>query len=61
MTVEVVVVRRSVVVVTGGERQLGDTRSFSNKHLARPRERISLSADEAARLAKLGFVTSVPS
>jgi hypothetical protein len=56
MTVQVVVVRGSVVIVTGGERRPGDTRSFSNQHLARPGERILLSGGDAAHLVERGFV-----
>jgi hypothetical protein len=58
-TKKVRAVRGSVIVLTGGERQLGDTRSFSNQHLARPGEVVTLSADEAARLARSGSVKAV--
>jgi hypothetical protein len=53
---QVEIVRGTVVIGTGAPRQLGDTRSFSNQHLARPGEVVTLPADEAARLARSGAV-----
>lgn len=58
-TKQVTVVRGSIIVVTGGERQAGDTRSFSNQHLARPGEVVTLSVDKSARLTMSGAVRAV--
>ena len=52
---EQVEIVRGTVVVTGTERrQFGDTRSFTNQHLARPGEVVTLPAAEAARLVRSG-------
>ena len=56
---QVEIVRGTVIVTAGDSPRGSGGRSFSNRHLARPGEVVTLSADEAARLERSGAVKAV--